>query len=56
MGNTGFVYVIHAVGTNRVKIGYSTKPEKRLLHLRTGSPFELRLLGKWPGTVCSALF
>lgn len=51
MPSKGFVYVIHAVGTNRIKIGYSAEPEKRLLHLQTGSPFELRLLGKWPGTV-----
>lgn len=47
----GFVYVIHAVGTNRIKIGYSVDPEKRLAQLQTGSPYELRLLAKWPGTI-----
>jgi hypothetical protein len=47
---TGFVYVIHAVGTNRIKIGYSADPEKRLAQLQTGSPYELKLLAQWPGT------
>lgn len=51
----GFVYLIHAVGTNRVKIGFSANPEKRLKELQTGSPFELKLLAKWPGTLDTEL-
>lgn len=51
----GYVYVIHALGTSRVKIGYSADPEKRLRELQTGSPFELRLLAKWPGSLDSEL-
>jgi hypothetical protein len=47
----GFVYVIHAMGTNRIKIGHSADPEKRLAQLQTGSPHELKLLGQWPGTI-----
>jgi hypothetical protein len=45
----GFVYVIHAVGTDRVKIGYSAEPEKRLADLQTASPFPLALIGKREG-------
>jgi len=47
----GFVYVIHAVGTNRVKVGFSLTPEKRLIELQTGSPFPLSLIGKREGTI-----
>lgn len=46
---TGFVYVIHAIGTNRVKVGFSKEPEKRLKELQTGSPYKLSLLTQWPG-------
>lgn len=46
----GFVYVIHAVGTNRVKIGYSADPANRLSELQTASPFPLDLVGTRPGT------
>src|SRR5262245_43185129 len=48
--DTGFVYVIHAVGTGRVKIGYSLEPTKRLSDLQTASPFPLELIGMRPGT------
>ena len=48
-GKDGFVYVIHAVGTSRVKVGYSADPEKRLLELQTGSPFPLSLVGRREG-------
>jgi hypothetical protein len=46
-GNAGFVYIIQAIGTARVKLGYSIEPEKRLRELQTGSPYELALLSKW---------
>ena len=45
----GYVYVIHATGTNRIKVGYSTSPKDRLAQLQTGSPFPLQLLASWPG-------
>ena len=45
-----FVYVIHAEGTNRIKIGVSEHPEHRLRELQTGSPFSLLLIAKWPGS------
>lgn len=41
---TGFIYLIHAVGTKRFKIGFAIDPERRLRHLSTGSPFQLELL------------
>lgn len=44
-----FVYIIHAVGTNRIKIGFSINPQKRLSELQIGSPFRLEMLGYWPG-------
>jgi len=44
----GFVYFIEAVGTPRIKLGYSVDPEKRLKELQTGSPYKLALLAKWP--------
>jgi hypothetical protein len=46
----GFVYAVHAVGTDRIKIGYSVDPEQRLNKLQTGSPIELELVAKWKGT------
>lgn len=48
---TGFVYFIRAVGTSRIKLGFSAEPEKRLRELQTASPNRLVLLAKWPGTV-----
>lgn len=39
------VYLIHAVGTDRYKIGVTTKSiQKRLHSLQTGSPYVLRCL------------
>lgn len=47
----GFVYVIHATGTSRIKIGFSASPKDRLAQLQTGSPVPLQLLASWPGSV-----
>lgn len=47
---TGFVYVIQAMGTNRIKIGFSVEPDKRIKELRTGSAQSLQILAKLPGT------
>lgn len=46
----GFVYVIQAVGTGMVKIGYTTDVAKRLASLQTGSAHELVLVDQWGGT------
>jgi hypothetical protein len=43
----GFVYIIRAVGTNRIKIGFSKDPEKRLASLTSPQmPFDLELVYK----------
>lgn len=41
----GVVYFLEAVGTDRVKIGWSTALASRLPSIRCGCPVELRLLG-----------
>lgn len=43
------VYFIHAPEVRRVKIGYSTDVEKRLIGLQTSSPCALRLIKIIPG-------
>lgn len=46
----GFVYFAEAVGTDRIKIGWSRHhPSKRLVELQTGCPFPIRLLSFFPG-------
>lgn len=45
-----YVYVIHATGTNRIKLGYTTNPQSRLAALQTASPFPLQMLACWPGS------
>jgi len=47
---TSFVYFILAEETNRVKIGFSSEPERRLSDLQTGSPCSLRMLAVFRGT------
>ena len=43
--NPGWVYLIAAHGTGKIKIGYSAKtPDGRLRTLQTANPHELRLL------------
>ena len=46
-----YVYFIEAVGTNRVKIGFSSDPYLRLQQIRTCSPFPVRLLAVIEGSV-----
>jgi len=48
---TDFIYVIHAVGTNRVKIGFSSDPQRRLVALQTGSSFPLAIIGVRAGSL-----
>jgi hypothetical protein len=47
MRNAGFVYIIEAVGTGRVKIGRATDVFKRIESLQTSSPFPLKLRAAW---------
>jgi hypothetical protein len=47
----GWVYLIEAVGTGTVKIGYSAQyPGKRMSSLQTANPHDLRLIGFVTGT------
>lgn len=46
-----FIYFIQAADdpTGPVKIGVSKRPKHRLAQLQIGSPYDLRLLGTYPG-------
>lgn len=46
----GFVYFVEEIGNDRVKIGFSTCPWKRLSGLKTSVSNELRLLWVFVGT------
>lgn len=46
----GFVYLFHAVGTDRYKIGFSIDPTRRLNAILTDSPFEIVELARAWGT------
>lgn len=41
------VYVVEAVGVDRVKIGYSTHVRRRMVALRTACPVPIRLVSAW---------
>ncbi|NEP55987.1 MAG: GIY-YIG nuclease family protein [Symploca sp. SIO2G7] len=43
----GWVYLIHAVGTNRYKIGRSVNPVARYETLKKQSPYPLQILGSF---------
>jgi hypothetical protein len=43
----GFVYVIHAVGSNYYKIGKSINPDRRLLQIAPQMPFSTRYVKVW---------
>lgn len=43
------VYVIHAQGTNFVKIGVTTRLTSRLSAIRTGCPYPCAVAHTWPG-------
>lgn len=45
------IYFIFAPTANRIKIGFSKHPEKRVNSIMTSSPFELELLGVINGTL-----
>ena len=44
MPEAGYVYIVHGVGTNYIKIGKSSNPLQRLQTLEQNSPFPLRLI------------
>jgi hypothetical protein len=44
-GRSGHVYIIRAIGSDRIKIGHSLEPQKRLLQLKfPQAPFQLELV------------
>jgi DNA-binding XRE family transcriptional regulator len=43
------LYFIGAEGLNFIKVGRSSNPAQRLRHLRTASPYKLRLLATYEG-------
>ena len=45
---SGFVYAVECAG--RIKIGYSSYPERRFTKLMADAPFPSTLLGFWPGS------
>ena len=45
------IYLIEALGTGLVKIGYSNNPSKRLSGLQTASPHDLTLFRVLPGEI-----
>lgn len=48
----GTIYIIEAVGTDRVKIGHTKKTvESRLAQLQTGCPYPLLIVVTFPGSV-----
>tara|TARA_R110000751_G_scaffold157283_2_gene262766 strand:+ start:3837 stop:4556 length:720 start_codon:yes stop_codon:yes gene_type:complete len=46
------IYFIEAVGLDRVKIGYSKTPIKRMAELQTGCPVELKMIRFCQGEMC----
>lgn len=49
--DNGYVYFIEALGLNKIKIGFSDNPERRISQLTTGSPVPLKLITKIPGSI-----
>jgi hypothetical protein len=45
--NQGYVYLIHAEGTNRYKIGRSVNPVARFEQLKVQSPYPLRIINSF---------
>jgi hypothetical protein len=49
-GLKGFVYFIGAKDSERIKIGYSIDPWKRIQQIQSGNPENLEVLYHFPGT------
>lgn len=49
----GLIYFIEAVGGERIKIGFTAKndPSARAKELQIASPFELKVIASFPGTL-----
>src|SRR5690554_456689 len=47
---SGFVYLIRS-NSGLYKVGYSTQPQRRLISLQTGSPYQLSMIGYVPATI-----
>lgn len=47
----GYIYFVHSPESARIKIGYTTNPDKRICVLQTASPSALETLAIIPGTV-----
>lgn len=52
LNNYGFIYVIHAVGANRYKIGRTKNLQNRFLELKKQSPFPLEVYTSWFSIDC----
>jgi hypothetical protein len=44
----GYVYLIHAIGSDFYKIGKSIKPDRRILQISPVMPFKIRFVRVWP--------
>jgi hypothetical protein len=49
----GYVYLIHAVGTNFYKIGKSVNPDRRILQIAPQMPFPVRFVYVWKSNFMS---
>ena len=50
-GAKGWVYLIHALGTEAVKVGWALDPVARMFTLQTGQAADLTLIAVLPGTI-----
>lgn len=46
----GFVYLLEAVGSGRVKIGYGMDVERRVAGIQTSCPFDIRVIATCKGS------
>jgi hypothetical protein len=44
----GYVYLIHAIGSDFYKIGKSIKPDRRILQISPVMPFKIKFVRVWP--------
>ncbi len=47
VGREGYIYLIHAEGTNRYKIGRSVNPIARAADIQKQSPYQLKIISAW---------
>lgn len=46
-----YIYIITCEGSNRIKIGFSINPYKRVYELQTGAPGPLTVFATWLGDI-----